>query len=296
MELKTILNDRRLRVEEALALMLPAEAGLLANHFEAMRYSLFAGGKRIRPVLCMLAAELLGADLNHMMAVPCALECIHTYSLIHDDLPAMDNDDLRRGKPTNHKIYGEAQAILAGDGLLTLAFELLTRPELTARLSAVEQLRIIRLTAQAAGARGMVGGQSLDVAAEGQEVPFETLRTIHRCKTGALITASVQVGAVIGHASESQFDALTEYGRHLGLAFQITDDLLNVEGNPEDLGKAAGSDAERLKATYPAYFGIEGTRQKATEAVEAAVTSLNIFDDRAAPLQQLARYVLKRNK
>jgi len=152
------------------------------------------------------------------------------------------------------------------------------------------------LAAQAAGARGMVGGQSLDVAAEGQEVPFETLRTIHRCKTGALITASVQVGAVIGHASESQFDALTEYGRHLGLAFQITDDLLNVEGNPEDLGKAAGSDAERLKATYPAYFGIEGTRQKATEAVEAAVTSLNIFDDRAAPLQQLARYVLKRNK
>ena len=296
MTLKETLHTKQLLVDAALQNFLPGQSGLLHKHFEAMRYSLFADGKRIRPVLCMLAAETLGANPEGIMAIPCALECIHTYSLIHDDLPAMDDDALRRGKPTNHMVYGEAQAILAGDGLLTLAFDFLSHPELAQHLSSQDLIRIIQIISRASGSYGMVGGQSLDVDSEGKQVDFETLQAIHRYKTGALITASVQAGAVIGHASNEQFKAMTSYGQHLGLAFQITDDLLNVEGDPKELGKAAGSDAERLKATYPAFFGVEGTRQKAEEAVTAAVNALTIFTEPAEPLRELAWYVLKRKK
>lgn len=294
MDVKAILAKKRATVEEALvSYMLKAE-GPLADHIAAMQYSLLAGGKRVRPILCLAVAEALGAEPKPLLPLACALECIHTYSLIHDDLPAMDNDDLRRGIPTNHKKFGEAAAILAGDGLLSYAFELLTLPELTATLSPTDQVRIVHLVAKAIGPMGMVGGQALDLDAEGKAIPFEDLRRIHRCKTGALITVAVQVGALGGQATSQEFAALTSYGEHLGLAFQIVDDLLNVEGTTEQLGKAAGSDAARHKATYPAFFGVEKTRTLAMEAVDAALASLTNLDQRADFLRELARYIYTR--
>jgi geranylgeranyl diphosphate synthase type II len=227
------------------------------------------------------------------MAIPCALECIHTYSLIHDDLPAMDNDTLRRGKPTNHVVYGEAAAILAGDGLLTYAFDLLSSPA-PSWLVPQRQLQIINLIARAAGSLGMVGGQALDIDSEGKEISFETLQTIHRCKTGALITAAVQAGAVLGGADDDEFQNLTCYGNNIGLAFQIVDDMLNVSGTTAELGKTAGSDAEHNKATYPALFGMAETKAKALQAVANAVEALAKFDQRADPLRDLAKYIYTR--
>jgi geranylgeranyl diphosphate synthase type II len=224
-----------------------------------------------------------------------ALECIHTYSLIHDDLPAMDNDALRRGRPTNHMVYGEANAILAGDGLLTLAFELLSDPD-KATVPLAVRLKVIRAIAVGAGPLGMVGGQIIDIASEGKGIDFATLQEIHRRKTAALILAAVQAGAMIGGATSDRYQALCRYGEMIGLSFQIVDDLLNVEGTPEQLGKAAGSDAERGKATYPAFFGVEGTRARAAEAVQAAGDSLADFGPKAEPLRQLALYIKDRKK
>ncbi len=293
MDIKSYLTAKRTLVEEALNSILPESDERLKNHFEALNYSLRAGGKRVRPILCIAAAEALGGSVSRLMDIPCALECIHTYSLIHDDLPAMDDDELRRGKPTSHMVYGEAEAILAGDGLLTLAFELLSRHNVS--LSADVQLKIINLIARAAGSTGMVGGQALDIESEDQEIPFPTLRLIHSYKTGALITASVQSGALLGGAGEDDFLAMTSYGRNIGLAFQIVDDLLNVLGTTEQLGKAAGSDAEHHKATYPAIFGLEATKEKAREAVAAALEALRHFDYKADPLRALAEYIYTRS-
>jgi len=276
--------------------MLTAE-GSFRNHIEAMRYSLFAGGKRIRPILCLAAGAAVDEGretLENLLPVCCALECIHTYSLIHDDLPAMDNDALRRGKPTNHVLYGEAGAILAGDGLLTFAFQLLA-DETISTLDPARRLRNISLIAKAAGPLGMVGGQALDIATENTDFPFETLRTIHRSKTGTLITCAVQAGAVAAGCSKEQFAALTDYGNDVGLAFQIVDDLLNVTATTEQLGKAAGSDAERGKATYPAYFGLDKTRRLAREAVDRAESALSGFNEKAEPLRQLAAYIYTRS-
>ena len=275
--------------------MLSGDA-LLQGHIEAMQYSLFAGGKRIRPILCMAVAEALGCTDNSTLPVAMSLECIHTYSLIHDDLPAMDNDDLRRGKPTNHIKFGEAEAILAGDGLLTFGFDLLSNPRLTQQLSAETQLQLIQVLARSAGSLGMVGGQAIDIESEGKEINFTTLRTLHSCKTGALITASVQMGAILGKASTSKYETFTEYGKHIGLAFQIVDDLLNVTATTEQLGKKAGSDAKLAKATYPAFFGVEETRVKAKQAVNDAITCLEDFDDKCTPLRELAHYIYYRNK
>ncbi|OQX10932.1 MAG: farnesyl-diphosphate synthase [Desulfobulbaceae bacterium A2] len=294
----TYLESRSRLVEEALSAVFPRSEGLFARHIEAMRYSLLAGGKRIRPILCLAAAESVSeaADLHQrVLPVACALECIHTYSLIHDDLPAMDNDDLRRGRPTNHKVHGEAGAILAGDGLLTFAFELLAGETLTG-VEPAARLRIIHCIARAAGPFGMVGGQALDIAHEGQPILFEELRDIHEHKTGALLTAAVQVGAMAVGCDEQRLAALTTYGRQLGLAFQIVDDLLNATSTTEQLGKAAGSDVARGKATYPAFFGLDGTRARAAEAVAAARQALNDFDAKAEPLRELADYVLTRAK
>ena len=276
--------------------MLQAE-GPFEKHIEAMRYSLFAGGKRVRPILCLAAGSAIDDSRQtsaNLLPVGCALECIHTYSLIHDDLPAMDNDELRRGKPTNHVLYGEAGAILAGDGLLTFAFQLLS-DDSTATLDPARRLRIMSLIATAAGSLGMVGGQALDIATENTEFPFETLKTIHRSKTGALITCSVQAGAVAAGANSEQFARLTEYGDNIGLAFQIVDDLLNATATTEQLGKAAGSDAERGKATYPGYFGIEETHRLARQAVDRAIESLSDFDAKAEPLRALAQYIYARS-
>lgn len=296
MDIKTYLAQKRQQVEEALYSLLPTPAHELKLHLESLAYSLRAGGKRVRPILCLATAEALGRECPpRLMPIACALECIHTYSLIHDDLPAMDDDELRRGKPTNHMIYGEAGAILAGDGLLTFAFELLSQAVASDLLPDRERLRIIHCIAKAIGSLGMVGGQALDMAAEDKPISLESLQMIHRCKTGALITASVQTGAIIGQATDSQFMALTTYGNCIGLAFQIVDDLLDVEGTSAQLGKSSGADAKHCKATYPAFFGIEQTRAKAHETVNSAIDALADFGPAADPLRELARYIYTRS-
>jgi geranylgeranyl diphosphate synthase type II len=293
MDIKSYLAEQRLLVEDGLEKYMLATADRLADHIEAMRYSLFAGGKRVRPILCLAATAAVHGREEATLPTACALECIHTYSLIHDDLPAMDNDDYRRGKLTNHKLYGEAQAILAGDGLLTFAFELMSNPE-PHNIPDRQRLRVINLVARAAGSLGMVGGQALDIACEGKEISFGALHFIHSRKTGALITAAVQAGAILGGAEPDRLEALTEYGEKIGLTFQIVDDLLNVEGSLEQLGKAAGSDAARRKATYPAFFGAEETRKKANETAAAAIDCLRDFDQLADPLREIARYIVDR--
>jgi geranylgeranyl diphosphate synthase type II len=227
------------------------------------------------------------------MPVACALEYIHTYSLIHDDLPAMDNDDLRRGQPTSHVRFGEAAAILAGDGLLTDAFALMTDRRYL-RLPEAVVLMIVQQIAAAAGSFGMVGGQALDIANERKEVSFDLLKTIHQYKTGALIRCAVRAGAIGGGASEAQLTAMDSYGRQLGLGFQIVDDLLDATSTREQLGKPAGSDAKHGKATYPALFGLTETKRLAQEAIDTAIASLDMFDAKADPLREIARYILNR--
>ncbi len=296
--IKQYLQEKRQVIESAFARFAPPEKSPYANHFEAMRYSLFVGGKRVRPILCLAAGQAVcGSEALEEALLPaaCALECIHTYSLIHDDLPAMDDDDLRRGKPTNHTVYGEAAAILAGDGLLTWAFDLLTNSDNTV-LDAKKQLAMAHCIARGAGSFGMVGGQALDIASENVEYPFSTLATIHKAKTGALITASVKTGALGAGATEQQLTALTNYGDKIGLAFQIVDDLLDATSTTEQLGKAAGSDEKRGKATYPAFFGIDETRKKAKEAADAAITALSAFGTEAEPLRALAEYIYTRSR
>lgn len=295
MDITLYLKEKRAIVEQALQDLISPEPRL-AMHIDAMRYSLLAGGKRLRPILCLATIETLHADPTPLLPVVCALECIHTYSLIHDDLPAMDNDELRRGKPTNHMVFGEAEAILAGDGLLTYAFELISRPELSQTVTDHDRLRIVNIIARAAGPVGMVGGQSLDIAAEGKAVSLDQLRYIHNCKTGALITAAVQTGAVIGKATDKQYQTLTVYGNAIGLAFQMVDDLLNIEGTSEQLGKAAGSDVERRKATYPSLLGLDKTKELVKKTVADAVEVLSDFDSRAEPLRELAQYILTRKR
>ncbi|HOJ32889.1 MAG TPA: polyprenyl synthetase family protein [Candidatus Hydrogenedentes bacterium] len=252
---------------------------------EAIDYSLFAGGKRLRPALALGACELVCGDDAAAMPVACALEMIHTYSLIHDDLPAMDNDSLRRGKPTSHVQFGEALAILAGDALLTMAFDIAARagsPDVVAEL------------ARAAGVEGMVGGQVLDLAAERQQLTLQELQRLHSCKTGALIRAATRLGAMLGGANEHQLAALTAYGELIGLAFQIADDILDVIGNTETLGKTAGNDAAHHKATYPALVGIEEARRLGNEAVSHAITALEPFGHEADIFRELARYIMQR--
>ncbi|MGB3211500.1 MAG: polyprenyl synthetase family protein [Desulforhopalus sp.] len=297
MDIKIYLNEKRKLVEDALADIMLQAVAPFENHIEAMRYSLFAGGKRVRPILCLAAGEAVDKSTDtekNLIPVACALECIHTYSLIHDDLPAMDDDDLRRGKPTNHTLFGEAGAILAGDGLLTWAFDLLSAPN-RGTLTSGQRLMIIHIIARAAGPLGMVGGQALDIASENNTFPFETLQTIHKNKTGDLITCSVHAGAIGAGADQKQIEQLITFGNNIGLAFQIVDDLLNVTSTTEQLGKTAGSDANRGKATYPAFLGVEKTRMKAEEAVERAIDALSGFNQNANPLRAIAEYIYTRS-
>ncbi len=288
------LKKRQALINEALQRYVPKFTNFASRVTEAMHYSLFAGGKRLRPILLLAGAEAVGGRAEDYLAAACALECIHTYSLIHDDLPAMDDDDLRRGKPTCHKAFDEATAILAGDGLLTYAFELLTHPDLLAKVPGERVLRVIGLIAKAAGIYGMVGGQMADLLAEGRRVSSEELDFIHRHKTGALITASVVSGAILAGASPEKEKALEAYGWAIGRAFQIVDDLLDILGDEKVIGKPVGSDLEKEKATYPALFGIEASRQKAIELVEEALAALSPFDHRAEPLRDIARYIVER--
>lgn len=295
MNIKSYLEERRLQVEDTLEHTLPRSEGLLADHIQAMRYPVFAGGKRIRPVLAMASAEALGSDPEPYLPLITSLELIHTYALVHDDLPAMDDDDLRRGKPTSHKVFGEAAAILAGDSLVSYAFELLSDPEYGVDLADSDKIRIINTVSRAIGPRGMVGGQALDIAYEDRDIPFETLRFLHSCKTGALIRSSVQTGAIIGGADPEEFRALTGYADQIGLAFQIVDDLLDVEGNAEKLGKSTGADLVRKKSTYPGHLGLEETHAKAKDAVNHALKALDSFSSRAEPLREIAKYIYYRD-
>ena len=294
MDLKAYLGERRDLVNRALESYLPKGRGPAVRVTEAMRYSLFAGGKRLRPILCLAGAEAVGGDPGEALPVAGALEMIHTYSLIHDDLPAMDDDDLRRGKPTCHKQFDEATAILAGDGLLTAAFHTLAvaAPRYEGRENGL--LEVIQVLGAAAGYQGMVGGQMLDLLAEGRKITFQELETIHRLKTGALLTAAVRTGALMGGGSREEVTRLTGYGEKFGLAFQITDDLLDVEGSAAEMGKATGMDEKRHKATYPALLGLEKAREWARSLVEEAVASLEPFGSGAEPLREIARYLLVR--
>jgi geranylgeranyl diphosphate synthase, type II len=288
------LARRKALVDAALTGYLPGEECSPPLIFEAVRYSLAAGGKRLRPILCLAAAEAVGGDFRVVLPIACALEFIHTYSLIHDDLPAMDNDDYRRGILTSHKVFGEAMAVLAGDALLTEAFRLLTSRELTPGIEPERLLDMVSEIAQAAGYTGMVGGQALDIRSEGKEVDLETLQLIHRLKTGAMIRVSLRAGAVLAGGPSEAVASLSDYGRQIGLAFQIADDILNVEGDRILLGKGTGSDAARGKITFPALLGIEESRRRAEALILGALASLEAFDDRAAPLRWIARYVLER--
>lgn len=279
------LKAKATRTEMALGARVDAWTGVPASLLEAVRYSLFAGGKRLRPALALGAAEVVSGDDTVALPVACALEMIHTYSLIHDDLPAMDDDDLRRGLPTCHIKYGEATAILAGDALLTMAFDAAAETGSTA---------IIQALARAAGAGGMVGGQQMDLEGEGMQLDLEALQQIHGAKTGALIEASLRCGAMAAGGSSAQVDALSIYGTYLGLAFQITDDILDVTGAEAVIGKPVGSDESRNKSTYPALLGLEESRRLAGEAVAAALIALAGFGDEAENLRNLAHFVADR--
>ena len=278
-------------IDEALQKAMTIEGEIAPTIFDSMRYSLFAGGKRLRPVLLLAAADAVGSDGNKFLNVACGLEMIHTYSLIHDDLPAMDNDDYRRGKLTNHKVYGEGIAVLAGDSLLTYAFEMMLSQE---GVDPKTLLRVAKEIATAAGPEGMVGGQVIDMESEGKAVSLDTLQQMHRAKTGALFRAAVRAGAILGGATQEEIDALTVYAEKFGLAFQITDDILDVIGTAEAIGKPVGSDMKNNKSTYVTLHSVEIAQQMAKETVADAVESLAMFGERGAVLKDLVEYLLKR--
>ena len=282
-------HDRQL-VEQSLERLLPRGDTPPPSIHQAMRYSVFAGGKRVRPILCLEAARIFIADVTPTLPVACAFEFIHTYSLIHDDLPALDNDDLRRGKPTCHKQFTEALAILAGDALLTLAFEVLA----TAPLDAGRRAAVLAEVARAAGTRGMVGGQVADIEAEGKRVTPEQLEYIHRAKTAALIRAAVVAGALCGGAGEADVARLREFGENIGWAFQVVDDILDVEETSASLGKTAGKDQAQNKATYPAVYGLERSHEFAAKLAGNAIAALDAYGARAANLKALGEFIAQR--
>ena len=263
---------------------------------KAMKYSLMAGGKRIRPILCLAAAEAVDGNSDDALPAACALEIVHTYSLIHDDLPAMDDDDLRRGKKTCHIAFDEATAILAGDALLTLAFQVLSSVQFADANHAARWLKVIRLISTAAGYRGMIQGQMLDMMSEGRKLTVDELESIHALKTGALIEASLLCGALLGEASDHQMEFLRNYAQNIGLAFQVTDDILNVEGNPEVMGKAIGGDRIREKNTYPSLLGSVKSKEFAKNLVNKALQALDAFDKKADPLRAIATYIIERKR
>ncbi len=293
MKLPPFFEEDRLAVDAQLDRLMPGESVQPPSIHQAMRYSVFAGGKRIRPILCMETARIFDADVTQALYPGCAIELIHTYSLIHDDLPALDNDDLRRGKPTCHKKFGEATAILAGDGLLTLAFETIA----AAPVSAERRVSVVAEIARAAGTvNGMVGGQVADLEAEGKKVGPEMLEYIHRSKTAALIRASVTSGALCAGASPEYVAGLRRFGETIGWAFQVTDDILDVEESSAALGKTAGKDIAQQKATYPAVFGLERSHQIAEELAKKAIAELQVYGDRGGRLRTVAEFLVLRRK
>ena len=291
-DLKAYLQQLAKQVEQTLDTLVPPASQYPGVLYDSMRYSLFAGGKRLRPVLVLATVEALGGDVQAALPVAATLEMIHTYSLVHDDLPAMDDDDLRRGKPTNHIVYGDAVAVLAGDALLTQAFQVLGTIEARGREAVM--LRIVGELATASGSVGMVAGQAADMLNEGKRADAGTLAFIHAHKTGALLTASVRIGALFAGATEEQLQALTTYAQRIGLAFQIVDDILDVVGEAEKLGKAVGADAAHAKSTYPLLYGLEESRamvRRLTDEAHDALRSVNLQSER---LHQIADWLFQR--
>jgi geranylgeranyl diphosphate synthase type II len=290
-DLSTYLKGRQTQVEAALDRSLPLTYP--EKIYEAMRYSLLAGGKRLRPILCLATCELVGGTVEMAMPTACALEMIHTMSLIHDDLPAMDNDDYRRGQLTNHKVYGEDIAILAGDGLLAYAFEHVATQ--TRNVPTQRVLQVVARLGRAAGASGLVGGQVVDLESEGlSDVGEETLTFIHTHKTGALLEACVVCGGILGGATDTEIERLSRYARNIGLAFQIIDDILDITATQEELGKTAGKDLLAKKATYPSIWGLEESKAQAQKLIEAALSELEPFGEKAQPLLAIAHFITSR--
>lgn len=291
MDLKRYLVGRQKEVDRALDRFLPKASMPPATIHKAMRYSLFAGGKRLRPILCLAAAEACGGKTSAALPHACAVECIHTYSLIHDDLPSMDNDDLRRGRPTCHKVFGDGIAILAGDALLTIAFEIATHAKSVSRYDLRD---IFREIAVASGSRKLIAGQVADLEAEGRRITRAQVRSIHENKTAALLTASVRLGAMAANANAKQLAAISAFGRALGLAFQVIDDILDVTQTSDKLGKSAGKDIAAQKATYPAVIGLEKSRAEARRLTRRAHAALESLGENARVLRALADYLLAR--
>lgn len=291
---RKFLEDCKAYIDAAIPQFLPEKNGYPKSIHESMHYSVFAGGKRLRPALLIAAAEAVGSHRDQVLPFAVATEFLHTYTLIHDDLPALDNDSLRRGKPTNHKVFGEAIAILAGDALLTQAFVLMTDPHLMETIPHSSILRGSQEMARAMSSTGVIGGQVVDLESEGQPVDASTLEYIHVYKTGFFFKACVRVGAILSGASHDQLGALSRYGAHIGLAFQIIDDILDIVGDKEKIGKDIGSDIDKDKATYPALFGLEESKKKAESLVDEALECLEEFDERADPLREIARFFVQR--
>ena len=292
MDLKAYLAARQKEVDRALDRFLPKEKAKPATIHKAMRYSLFAGGKRLRPILCLAAAEACGGEMQPAMPLACAMECIHTYSLIHDDLPSMDNDDFRRGRATCHKVFGDGIAVLAGDALLTIAFEIAASVELPRRYPLKQ---VVSEIAVAAGSRKLIAGQVADLEAEGKPITRAGLRYIHENKTAAMLIASVRLGAISANATARQLEAISAFGAALGLAFQVIDDILDVTQTSEKLGKSAGKDVAAQKATYPAVIGLEKSRREAQRLTREAHDALGLFGTKAETLHALANYLLDRD-
>ena len=291
MDLKEYLATRAAEVDAALDAFLPKAKEKPATIHAAMRYSLFAGGKRLRPILCLAAAEACGGDLESAMPPACAVEILHTYSLVHDDLPCMDDDDLRRGRPTCHKVYGEGMAVLTGDALLTEAFLILAQTSPARRYPTASYVAELALTG---GSTKLIGGQVMDLEGEGKKLPKAQLVKIHESKTAALLATSIRLGAMTANATDKQLEALTVFGRALGLAFQVIDDILDVTASTEVLGKTAGKDLAVEKATYPAILGLEKSRKEAAKLTKEAMDALLPFGKKAQRLREIADYLLKR--
>src|ERR1700693_543044 len=291
MNLKAYLKSRQEKIERALDRHLPKESTKPATIHKAMRYSLFAGGKRLRPILCLAAAETCGGKIDNALPRACAMERIHTYSLVHDDLPSMDNDDFRRGRATCHKVFGDGIAVLAGDALLTIAFEIVSRAKPTSRYN---MSTLLREVAVAAGSQKLIAGQVADLEAEGKETTRAGLRYIHENKTAAILTTSLRLGAMSANANPKQLAAITRFGRALGLAFQVIDDILDVTQTSEKLGKSAGKDVAAKKATYPAVIGLEKSRAEARQLTSEAHSALKPLGECATILHALANYLLER--
>lgn len=291
MNLKSYLSARQKKIDRALDRYLPKESVKPITIHKAMRYSLFAGGKRLRPILCLAAAEACDGKIDHALPLACAMECIHTYSLVHDDLPSMDNDDFRRGRLTCHKVFGDGIAVLAGDALLTIAFEIVSCAKPTSRYN---MSTLLREVAVAAGSERLIAGQVADLEAEGKQSGRAELRYIHENKTAAILTTSVRLGAMSANANPKQLAAITKFGRALGLAFQVIDDILDMTQTSEKLGKSAGKDIAAKKATYPAVIGLNESRVEAKRLTKQAHNSLSIFGEKADALHALANYLLER--